>query len=198
VDESKPNFSLRPPPSGAYERSQFMQLRCAECRHLFEAEVPIHVDVSVYAEALMSIACPSCGGKRILLGQGRTRAEDAAYPWGGTVGERAAHWFDNGEHGTSSLAIHERMTGIPQASTGTPCDPSDLRRCVLLLIRIPEWDARMDEMAEVSEGWRRLAAEWERLTDTFLSEVGYDLDHGPAPRTRALIDAILSGAPAEA
>lgn len=188
--DKPPIHTPRPPRSGKYLESQFLQLRCSECRHLFEAETPVNVDIAIWGKALKRLACPACGSARLLMGQGRTREEDAAFPHGGTEAERVAMWLDNGERGTSSEAILERLSGKPQEHRDIPRDLSDLNRCLLLLARIPAWRDRMGEMAEVSPDWARLAAAWDELITTYYEEEGFWLDGKPAPRSRAILDRV--------
>ncbi len=186
--DKPPIYTPRPPRSGNWLTSQFLQLRCGECRHLFEAETPTNVEMSVWGNALSRVACPACGSARILMGQGRTREEDAAFPHGVTEAERVATWLDNGERGASSKAILERLSGMRQEHRGIPHDIQDLSNCLLLLARIPAWAERMDEMADVSPEWARLARLWDELMVTCREEEGLWLNGKHAPRTRALLD----------
>lgn len=58
-------------------------------------------------------------------------------------------WLRTGERGLSSEAIAEQMSGLPVGQgygfSNHPSDPADLRRCRLLLDRVPEWQPRMSE-----------------------------------------------------
>ena len=73
-------------------------------------------------------------------------------------------WLANGETGISSKTIHAVLTGMVDdmvfnASPSwlkydVPHDPSDFRRCYLLLKLIPEWRERLDEVAERFPKWK--------------------------------------------
>jgi hypothetical protein len=91
-----------------------------------------------------------------------------------TFSEAAMKWWRNGEQGTNSKAIFERMTGFPVTGTwgmGYPSDPDDLRRCRLLLDAVPEFSARLVEMAEVGSEWAELVAIWPSLCSKMDDEI---------------------------
>lgn len=104
----------------------------------------------------------------------------------------ANEWLAQGERGVSSLAIFTVMTGLNVASgwgLWPPADPSDLRRCELLLRAVPEFRGRLPEMASVSPVWKRLVGTWDELIATMDAESpGWDTGRsGFAPRTYALM-----------
>lgn len=55
-----------------------------------------------------------------------------------------------------------------------PHDPSDLRRCVLFLNKVPEARFAIDELAKVSLHWAGLAAEWDHLCGLLAEEMAGD------------------------
>jgi hypothetical protein len=98
-------------------------------------------------------------------------------------------WINYGERGVSSESIVQALFGIPLTGRwgiDTPHDPSDLRRCLLLLRDSPETAARFQEMQTVSPRWKRFVKHWSELERVFLEEAG---DQGldgldwSAPRT---------------
>lgn len=79
----------------------------------------------------------------------------------------AVEWWALGEHGSSSEAIFIHLSGLrlspDQDSKEHPHDPSDLRRCRLLLEAVPSFRERLPEMSEVSREWGQLVAKWDQL-----------------------------------
>lgn len=169
---------------------QRQQLRCGKCDRLIDTELEVDIDIMEFVKAMKAIRCPHCGSKKILLGQNRSLVEDRAYPSTGDVEQRMAFWLENGEMGTSSEAIRLHMIGRPKGSMDAPRDAADLRRCVLLLHRIPEWRDRMGEMA-VHPKWQRLAPEWGRLEALFVEDVGEGLERVPAPKANEALQALI-------
>lgn len=91
-----------------------------------------------------------------------------------TIPAAAMEWQRRGEKGISSNAIFETMTGFPVTGSwgrGYPSDPDDLRRCRLLLDAVPEFAARLGEMATVGPEWAELVAIWPRLCATMDAEL---------------------------
>lgn len=80
---------------------------------------------------------------------------------------RAYRWLTGGDVGTSSLTIFAVMTGddrVPlHGNPSVPHDPSDFGRCRRLLECIPEWRARLPEVAARYPDWTALVREWDRL-----------------------------------
>jgi len=67
--------------------------------------------------------------------------------------EKLSKWLD-GHVGVSSQAIFVYMaTGKKPATFDAPSDKSDRKRCIELLKVVPEWYARIDELA-VLDRWR--------------------------------------------
>ncbi len=95
----------------------------------------------------MSVACPHCLGSPPSLPPG------------------AADWLKTGERGLSSEAIFSHLTGIPISGPylSTPADPCDFRRCQKLFAAVPDFAARLGEMAAVSPAWALLVAHWTEI-----------------------------------
>lgn len=86
--------------------------------------------------------------------------------------EKYLSWLVAGERGISSETIYYVMTGIPVGGGRfcNPWDPSDFRRCHLLLECYPEWRARLPEVAERFPEWAGLVTEWDRLTELLIRD----------------------------
>jgi hypothetical protein len=81
----------------------------------------------------------------------------------GTIEQRATTWAANGS-GASAKAIFGVMTGNPPADGFCyPHDGDDFSRCHKLLALIPEWRARLGEMATIGPEWAALASHWDEL-----------------------------------
>ena len=109
-----------------------------------------------------------------------------------------ARWMTAGERGISSKAI--ALTALGGYPTGfdalPPWDPSDLRRCLLLLEEVPEAREKgLRVLAERYSRWAALLNIWDCLSETLRSEIGEELPpRGPAPRTYALMREVLDTA----
>jgi hypothetical protein len=94
-----------------------------------------------------------------------------AYP---ELSSEAVHWLASGERGVSSETIFSTLTGVDTLG-GTqprpPSDPSEWRRCQLLLEAVPELAPRLHEMAAVSPKWAELVESWPRIMAAMDEEV---------------------------
>jgi len=110
-------------------------------------------------------------------------------------------WLLGDDTGVSSEAIWRHMMGRRQRDGyfNYPSDPDDFGRCHRLLCLIPEWRARMPEMAKHGKVWAGLVARWEEVTQSYRAEVrssgGQDPDgerwtRGSAPATYNLMKSI--------
>lgn len=95
------------------------------------------------------------------------------------VEQRAIMWATFGEQGISSRTIFAVMTEAIQyedvfprdwARFNVPHDPSDFRRCYLLLKLIPEWRERLEEMADDFPKWRPFVDSWDEMTALYEQE----------------------------
>ena len=105
-----------------------------------------------------------------------------------------ASWLANGERGTSSDMIFETMTGLPTNNAfrcfgGYPSDPDDLSRCRRLLDQVPEFRARLGEMARHGKEWAALVKHWDELCALMDEEAPRWMTHreGRAPKTYELM-----------
>lgn len=101
-----------------------------------------------------------------------------------------ASWISNGERGLSSEAIVYRLTGASlsgRAWSGKdhPADPSDFRRCEMLLRQVPLARLLFPAMRDVSPVWARFVGDWDDLVTLAEEECPgvFDGDvRGSAPR----------------
>lgn len=85
-----------------------------------------------------------------------------------TIEARAAEWLRSGKTGTSSKTMHAFFTTGGAYLPSYPSDSDDFGRCMGLLAAVPEWRARLPELAGVDSGlcgqvWAKLAGLWESL-----------------------------------
>lgn len=76
--------------------------------------------------------------------------------------KRIADWLFGGNTGTSSKAMAAHLSGR-KAENSYPSDGGDFGRCMGLLASVPEFRARIGEMATLSKQWATLAAHWSEL-----------------------------------
>lgn len=100
--------------------------------------------------------------------------------------QRALWWIINGDVGISSSTIWATMMGVDiedDAETAPFFDVPDFQRCYELLELIPEWHARLSEVALKYPGWQPFVENWGKLTQVYNeSERGK-----PAPKLYKLI-----------
>lgn len=102
-------------------------------------------------------------------------------------------WLASGERGVSSEAIVSHLTGEPvgryRIGDDYPFDPSDFRRCEVLLRHVPLARLTFPAMASRSPIWAALVAEWDELVALMESEspgvFGTSDPRGSAPKTYA-------------
>ncbi len=116
------------------------------------------------------------------------------------IPQSVATWLAAGERGLSSEFIVEYLYGFPvlngcwrRFAPHYPFDPSDLRRCLLLLADSPETTAQFPRMREASPEWARLVGAWADLEEQFLAEIGElrEPAHWSAPLTYAAMKRVL-------
>ena len=109
------------------------------------------------------------------------------------VTERLLRWYTNGETGLSSKAIAGTASGYfltDSAGFNVPHDPSDLRRCVLLLRAAPEAREKgLMVLAEKYPLWAELASIWDDLVAMLIEETNEDLHSNRmgAPQTQVMM-----------
>jgi len=76
----------------------------------------------------------------------------------------ALEWIVGDDTGLSSKALWAKMMGVESKHYyNYPHDGGDFGRCDRLLDAVPEWRARLPEMAECSPQWAALVARWEEI-----------------------------------
>lgn len=175
-----------------------MQCRCGDCNQLMTIDFPSGLELRRHMALMRATSCLLCGSENILIGQSRSWAEDREIMSAShmlSVERRAADWIANGEIGNSARTIHAFMTTGRRGDAHHPHDASDLRRCLLLLRRIPEWVPRMHEMSALSPEWSRIAAIWDDLSLSFTRETGPNWQRVSARRTSEMLKAAIDGKP---
>jgi len=83
--------------------------------------------------------------------------------------QRVAAWRETGRTGSSSKTMAAHLMGETVPSPSYPHDAADFGRCLALLDAVPEFRARIGEMAELSgyvgEVWGALAENWATLEE---------------------------------
>lgn len=105
------------------------------------------------------------------------------------MSQAALLWITSDDTGMSSQHIWAHMMGGKAKPPFAPLDPDDFGRCYRLLCRVPEWRARIGEMAQYSKEWAGLVSAWDELTALWEEEIGTGFDrrnhNGSAPRLYA-------------
>ena len=87
-----------------------------------------------------------------------------------TMDARALSWLTGRDTGVSSKTIWSVMTGHAVQRTGIPYDPDDFGRCHRLLLAIPEWRDRLDEVADAHPKWRPFVDAWGQMEALYAEE----------------------------
>ena len=106
------------------------------------------------------------------------------------IPQAALDWITGDDTSASSEAIWAHMVGVSTRRIfDHPHHPADLGRCLRLLEAVPQWRARLPEMASRSPAWAALVARWGEL------EAGYAVEAptGATPRTYAAMRAAIEG-----
>lgn len=161
--------------------------RCHGCDTPFKLHFDPPVDVSVAIGLMLRDHCPHCGNAKIAFGMELTLAEDRELRKGTTIDQRIADWINHGDVGLAARAVVDFMT-IGTAPESAPGDYSAVRRIILLLDRVPEWQPRMSEMARF-KGWETIAEDWASLMQAISA---MDPDLKDPKLVREVVDSILA------
>lgn len=83
--------------------------------------------------------------------------------------DKIIQWLLSGHTGISSKAIVSQMTGFKTHRWADhPRDGGDFERCHRLLVEVPEFMVRIEEMAQRSPQWAVLVDHWHELTQHYL------------------------------
>ncbi len=141
-------------------------VHCKDCQHEWAAAfLPIPLNVMA---KLLKCQCPMCGSKRVLLGEVPKPTEEG----------QAHAWLDNGDTGISSKTIWGALMKSSFDYEDVPHDPADFGRCYRLLKVMPEWRARLPEVAALHPEWKPFVDAWDELTTLYEAE----LPNGTAPK----------------
>lgn len=109
--------------------------------------------------------------------------------------KKIIEWLATNETGMSSETIAFAALGSPREITSYPHDPADLRRCIVLLDKVPEAAQVLPNLASTSPEWEGLVRNWPTLTKMLRVEIGDDLPcYGwSAPKTYKAMKRAMSG-----
>jgi hypothetical protein len=111
-----------------------------------------------------------------------------------TIEHRAAAWIVGRDTGSSSKALWAVMMGV-DGGGAYPSDGGDLGRCLRLLEAVPEWRARLPEMAAKNDYWGALVKHWDELEALHAKAVDRD-DYKPLyGRMKQILDPIADRDP---
>jgi len=86
--------------------------------------------------------------------------------------DKIMNWLAHGERGISSETLAFKSIGIDHESGYAPSDPSDFNRCLKLVDAIPEIKLHFDSIAKISDKWKKVIDNWDKLEKMFCDEVG--------------------------
>jgi hypothetical protein len=145
-----------------------MRVTCAECNHVFDAEVVTHAPIEVSIASMKSVRCPRCGSSNCGLGGEKAGAPSLDKP----VMVRALWWAENGDVGISSLAIYNFCMGLPdRQDVDYPHDPADFQRCYRLLELIPEWREQFQKITFRHPWMAPFVEKWPAFEKVYLEEM---------------------------
>ncbi len=92
--------------------------------------------------------------------------------------DRMIAWIREGDRGISSEVIFEVLANHPLLETeldfSTPEDASDFNRCHELILRIPEWENRLNEVSEKHRHWKLIIERWQELKTCLINDIADD------------------------
>ncbi len=108
-------------------------------------------------------ACDALG-ERLRLYFEKTHSE-AAGRIAFELPENAVEWLRKGQRGISSNTIFGAISGLAlDKIKHPPSDPDDFRRCYLLIKQVPEWKGELHKVAHLSETWKNVVDNWDKLS----------------------------------
>lgn len=155
---------------GVVMKYQKTGMRCQTCNTPFTIDQQVEIPVDQYVKQMMETKCPQCGSQELYMGMGLRLSEDRKMRMvGGTLEERLIDWYENGETGLSSSFLAYRLSGMEIFKThpAHPHDYDDLRRVILLIDRIPEFNETIIEMQN-EPGWAKIATRWGEIIEAVL------------------------------
>lgn len=98
--------------------------------------------------------------------------------------QRAIDWLLSGDTGSSSKCICRVLAGSNDSDSwfhdNLPMDAGDFGRCYRLLALIPEWRARLPEVAVRFPRWGPLVAAWDEVSRRYEAYIAVDERDGAA------------------
>lgn len=90
------------------------------------------------------------------------------------MNKRILKWLSGENTGISSETLAFAVCGIKKQWNGTPSDPADFNRCLLLIEQIPEIKSKIQKVVEMypSSKWGVLVENWDALEKCFIDEAG--------------------------
>ncbi len=103
--------------------------------------------------------------------------------------EKVITWiFEDKDTGVSSIAMAATLLDRKPRRTNTPSDPSDFNRCLLFLDAVPEARKSMHKFANINNDWATLVANWDKIEQCFLDEVGLNWSKGRTIHAKKTFD----------
>lgn len=153
---------------------QSMDIVCGACGEYGKADIAVECSIKVAAAVMKEVRCAKCGSKKVSFGGARP------VEGGGSVEERALRWISTGSVGISSKTIWSVLTNAANGHTDVPHDPDDFSRCKALLDLIPEWRARLGEVAQRYSKWKPFVENWTELEQMFEQLISKKSNSGKA------------------
>ncbi|MFA5299915.1 MAG: hypothetical protein WC389_17150 [Lutibacter sp.] len=141
------------------------KLFCFHCGESQVMPVPIRIEM---ATAIMKAF------EKLHRNCEKTWIEPVNDPYSKTEMENERWWMVHGEHGISSKTIFNHLSSFNRLENkyeGFPHDPSDFRRCYLLLKACPHFKTRLHRMKTVNPTWANLIDNWDRLTEMLEEQI---------------------------
>lgn len=172
------------------ERYQWFQ--CMKCLEVWPSHVTLPAPLDIVAKEWSGMQCAGCGSKKVTFcneGHRNKLLGVRADPKLGGLGK----WLAHGEQGRSSKTMALVAQGKPprDSFSNWPHDPDDFKRCIGLLAIAPEVREAFPKIADLSPQWRVIIENWDRLVESFGSEV-VDVDKPwSAPKTYKLMQQLF-------
>lgn len=144
-----------------------IRVTCADCKHVFDADVVTNAPISVAIASMEAVRCPSCHSDNCGLGGNYDDAPPVTMP----IEHRIQWWKQRGEHGTSSNTIYSAFMGGQPRDVNWPLDPDDFRRCKQLLDLVPEWRTDLGKVSEAYPWFAPMISQWGEIERLYLSEI---------------------------
>ncbi len=153
-------------------------LFCFHCGR--SQKIPYPMDVRIAADLMLSFAKHHKACTKTWVEPHWSETASMA-----TTQEKMNWWRNKGEHGTSSELMYRfissgyrNLGSSSQYENIHPSDPSDFRRCYILIKAIPEWRENLDLMKQISPTWSNIVDNWDKLCSMLEELVETHKDNG--------------------